>query len=209
MGLSQLPEGDVRAEDVMTEVDRVVLGEIASRTLLQSLEHDIHDVSWWHQLDLAWVPPDLMEPGVSFVTLERGHRLLGCVGALEPYQALATDVVEHTLAAAYHDPRFPAVTPDDVHALDIEISVLGRLQPNKARNIKELATLLDVGRDGLFVRSPHHRGTLLPSVWDDIRDPRAFIDATWRKAGIHEGVWPEDLEIFTYRVDKIVRNGPR
>jgi AmmeMemoRadiSam system protein A len=207
--LSPSPEDEVGSGEPLAEYERLCLIEIASKTLLESLKYDIHDIGWWHTVDLAWVPPRLSEPGCTFVTLEREHRLLGCVGALEPYQSLATDVVEHTLSAAYRDPRFPPVTTEDIHALDIEISIMGRLVPNHARNLRELSTLIEPRRDGLFVRSPHHRGTLLPSVWDDIRDPRSFIDATWRKAGIHEGVWPDDLEIYTYEVEKITGPGPR
>src|SRR5204863_9994862 len=55
----------------------------------------------------------LAEQAATFVTLERDGRLLGCVGTLDAHQPLAIDVAEHALAAAFDDPRVPAVTIDD------------------------------------------------------------------------------------------------
>ncbi len=196
-------------QDVLDEADRLVLIELASTTLLQSLKHHPDDTTWVRDLDLSWVPTRLTRPGASFVTLERDGRLLGCIGTLRAYQPLALDVVTHTLDAAYRDPRFSGITSDDVHALDIEISLLGDMQPCEAQGFAELQRALRPYIDGVFIRSQLRRGTLLPSVWDDLPDPNQFIEALWRKAGIPPGVWPDDLEVSTYEVEKIVGKGPR
>ncbi len=60
---------------------------------------------------LDGLDPELCELGATFVTLERNDRLLGCVGTLRAHRPLAIDVAEHALAAAFDDPRLPAVTP--------------------------------------------------------------------------------------------------
>lgn len=192
----------------LTATDREIIVQLVDHTLLDSIDFGVND-QHWRTLDLQWVPRRLQWNGASFVTLERDGRLLGCIGTLEAYQPLAADIVEHTLAAAYRDPRFTPVTPQDIHALDFEVSVLTPLTRLDVNNLTELKALLRPGVDGLFVRSGYHRGTLLPSVWDDLPQTDQFIAATWRKAGLRPGDWPDDLEVFCYEVEKIVGRGPR
>src|SRR5690348_9717521 len=73
-------------------------------------------------LDQGLVKGTLLEPGASFVTLTIGENLRGCIGTLEAYQPLAEDVREHAIAAAFQDPRFPAVTESELKDIKIEVS---------------------------------------------------------------------------------------
>src|SRR5918993_566653 len=93
------------------------------------------------------VPPhvtgELARRSGAFVTLHSRGKLRGCIGHVEPDEPLA-DVVSHcAVAACSADPRFPAVTLSELPHVDIELSVLGPLEP--------VATLeeIDVGRHGL------------------------------------------------------------
>lgn len=79
--------------------------------------------------DIVAAHPWLNEPGASFVTLNKHGELRGCIGTLEAYRSLGRDVAAHAVDAATHDPRFPAVTPDEYLDLDIEVSVLSPLKP--------------------------------------------------------------------------------
>lgn len=159
--------------------------------------------------DASQFPARLRLPGSSFVTLRRQDRLLGCIGALEPYQALGCDVVEHALAAAFADPRFPGIGVDDFEQMDVEISVLGPLVPLDVGCHRELRDLLRPGADGLVVAAPGHRATFLPSVWSQVRDVDDFCALLWRKAGLRPGSWPPGLVLSRYRVDEFGRPGPR
>src|ERR1700726_1623124 len=58
-----------------------------------------------------------------FVTLHAGKRLRGCIGVVEP-KPLGDSVVRCAASAALQDPRFPAVRPDELRNLQIEISLL-------------------------------------------------------------------------------------
>lgn len=59
----------------------------------------------------AVAPHDaLSQPGASFVTLTQKGQLRGCIGSLEPFRPLATDVAENAVAAASR-PAFSAIEP--------------------------------------------------------------------------------------------------
>ena len=89
-------------------------------------------------LDEATLTPHLREHGSSFITLTLRGELRGCIGALEPYQALAEDVREHAVAAALKDPRFPAVDKDELSGIRIEVSRLTRPIPLEYKDANEL-----------------------------------------------------------------------
>lgn len=148
------------------------------------------------------VAPVLREPGASFVTLRRDGHLLGCIGSLVPHRPLGVDVAHNAAAAAFDDPRLPAVTAADLPALDVHVSVLGPLQAVPAAGWRELADSLRPGLDGLLVTDERHRATFLPSVWSELATPRAFLDALWVKAGMRPGVWSEGMQVSRYVVEE-------
>lgn len=153
--------------------------------------------------------PALGRPGASFVTLERGTRLLGCIGTLEPRRPLAADVAANAVAAAFHDPRLPALTDADFEVCSLEVSVLGPTEPLAVASIDELRATLVPGVDGLLVESARHRGTFLPSVWRSLPEPEEFLAQLWRKAGLRAGHWPDDLRAHRYRTHEFADPGPR
>lgn len=148
----------------------------------------------------AELEPWLKAPAATFVTLRRGSRLLGCMGALEPYQGLATDVVEHALNAAFDDPRMPPIDQDDFEHMTVEISVLGPLHPLPVNSRAALLAVLRPHVDGLLVRADGHRATFLPAVWDSVESADAFVALLWRKAGLPRDRWPASIQLWTYRV---------
>ena len=58
------------------------------------------------RLDLESLSPALREPRATFITLNIGGDLRGCIGGLYPTLPLALDVQEHATGAALYDPRF-------------------------------------------------------------------------------------------------------
>jgi AmmeMemoRadiSam system protein A len=121
----------------------------------------------------------LAQPAAVFVTLHRAGTLRGCIGHLQTNLPLARVAAQCAAAAATEDPRFPPVVSGEVAALDIELSVLGPLEP--------VFTISDivVGRHGLVVEQGWKRGLLLPQVaveWN--WDAKAFVEQTCQKAGL-------------------------
>lgn len=140
----------------------------------------------------------LKEKGGAFVTLEKHGELRGCIGHLAADKPLFLTVQEMAIEAASGDPRFDAVSADELPDLEIEISVLADF-----RRIQDVAEI-KIGEHGLIVGDGRHRGLLLPQValredWD----VPAFLSATCRKAGLPTDAWKKGsltIETFTAEV---------
>lgn len=143
-------------------------------------------------------PARLSRRSGSFVTLERDGALLGCVGSLTPRGPLVVDVARHAYAAAFEDPRLPAVTADDLAHMSVKVSELGGFEPIEVGGLDELTAALRPGHDGLVVTHPRGRATFLPSVWAMLPEPVDFVAALWRKAGLPRGHWADDLDLERY-----------
>jgi AmmeMemoRadiSam system protein A len=148
-------------------------------------------------LDAGAESPALRAPGASFVTLRTADaRLRGCVGSLEAVCALAEDVAENAFRAAFRDPRFAPVGAAEVERLELSISILGEPERIPVASAEQLAEQLRRGLDGLILRQGTLRATFLPEVWESIPEPREFVRALERKAGIAS--WSAPVEAFRY-----------
>ncbi len=148
--------------------------------------------------------PFLDAPGASFVTLrtDRGA-LRGCIGSLLPRRPLGVDVAGNAVAAALHDPRFAPLAPGELPRTRIEVSVLGAPQPVEHGGSEEaLLAALAPHEDGLILEWGPHRATFLPQVWRELPEPRAFLAALKRKAGLAPDFWAPDVRAWRYRVQK-------
>ncbi len=154
------------------------------------------------EVDLNAVSEDLRRPGASFVTLTIGGELRGCIGSIEARRPLVLDVRENAVAAAFHDPRFPPMSPQELDRTHIEISVLTPPQPLQYDDPVDLLIRLRPGVDGVIIERGWHRATFLPQVWEKLPDPREFLAHLCLKAGLP----PDDyrrpgLRVYTYQVE--------
>jgi len=148
-------------------------------------------------------PPRLVEPGASFVTLQRGGRLRGCIGTLEPHQPLLTDVAANAYAAAFRDPRFPPLGEDELDDLHLHLSILHPPEPLECASEAELRRCLRPGVDGLILEADGRRATFLPSVWESLPDPAAFVHQLKLKAGLPADYWSDGVRLWRYTTESI------
>jgi AmmeMemoRadiSam system protein B/AmmeMemoRadiSam system protein A len=148
--------------------------------------------------DAAW----LREAGATFVTLQRHGQLRGCIGSLEARRPLADDVKSNAVAAALHDTRFAPLTVAELEGLVVEVSLLSAPQPLVATGEEDLLRQLRPGIDGLVLQRGLQRATFLPQVWEQLPQPRAFVEHLKRKAGLPPGVWDERIRAERYTVRK-------
>ena len=150
------------------------------------------------KVDPTTLRPALRQPAGVFVTLEVAGELNGCIGSIVPAEPLGTAVPRLARAAAFDDPRLPALTPADYPSLEIKLSVIGPLEPVAAASEAELAVNLRPGVDGVLIRCGAANATFLPGVWEKLPDPVTFLRHLEDKAGLRPGQWPRDMQAWRY-----------
>ena len=130
-----------------------------------------------------------------FVSLHLQGNLRGCIGYIEGHASLRKSVHDMALAAAFRDPRFPALRNSELEELELEISVLGELIPVSG------PAEIQIGRDGLFIEHPRGSGLLLPQVATDWNwTAEEFLKQVCRKAGLANDAW-QDQAATLYRFE--------
>jgi len=147
----------------------------------------------------AHVPGDveiLARPGAAFVTLHKRGDLRGCIGHIEPVQPLGQVVPRCAVSAASSDPRFPPMARDELESIEIEISLLGPLEP-----ITGPQDIL-VGRHGLIAERGWQRGLLLPQVATEWQwSAEEFLARTCQKAGLPRDAWRNGAQIWRFEAE--------
>lgn len=177
----------------LSDNDKKVLRKVARDSIHYGLQH--------HKplpISLGDYNECLNTPGASFVTLNLNHQLRGCIGALEAYQPLVKDVADHAFSAAFQDPRFSPITADEEQHLELHISVLSKPTPIEFSDEEDLLTKIKPDIDGLILEDKHHKGTFLPSVWEQLTTPREFLNHLKLKAGLRQDDWNEDIRVYRY-----------
>src|SRR5262245_41024935 len=130
-------------------------------------------------LQLPEPPPPCFElRRGAFVTVHVRGKLRGCIGVIEGLDPLANVILHCAESAAFRDARFSPLRPDEAAGLQIEISVLSELFPLAADQVR-------IGTHGLFIRSGHRQGLLLPQVAvEHGLSPEDFLAETCHKAGL-------------------------
>jgi len=146
--------------------------------------------------------PWLKNPGATFVTLTLDTALRGCIGSLEARRALAADVHDNALGAAFRDPRFKPLTAEEWTRTRVEVSLLSALEPLPLEDEPSLLRSLRPGTDGLVLEFGHHRSTFLPQVWEQIPEPAQFLINLRRKAGLPPDFWEPGMKVSRYTVAK-------
>lgn len=136
------------------------------------------------------------------MTLTSGGRLRGCIGSLQPTRALGADVVANAANAALADRRFAPLKPDELAAVEMEVSLLSAPALVQFADADELVAQLRPGVDGVILAADGKRGTYLPQVWEQIPDPAQFLASLKQKAGIAAETRLTRCQVWRYQVRK-------
>ncbi len=146
-------------------------------------------------------PESIREQLACFVTLNRHSMLRGCIGHLEARQPLVKDVAENAFAAAFRDPRFPALSESELAGLEIHISILSPAHSMEFSSEQDLINQIRPGIDGLILDHHGRRGTFLPSVWESLPDAPSFLRHLKLKAGLGADFWSDDMRVLRYTTE--------
>ena len=144
--------------------------------------------------------PDLTgvfaQPGAAFVSIHRHGDLRGCIGHIEANEPLGRVIVRCAVAACSTDPRFPSVTVTELVELELELSLLGPLEPIAG------ADDIEIGTHGLVVEQGWRRGLLLPQVATEWKWNReTFLAHTCHKAGLPMDAWRKGAKIWRFEAE--------
>ena len=133
----------------------------------------------------------------AFVTLKIDGKLRGCIGHTHARVPLYQLIADMAVAAAFEDPRFPALTEDEKDRLEYEISVLTPF--TRVQDFNEIK----VGRDGLMLKLDMHTGLLLPQVATEYGwTTTQFLEQTCLKAGLPRESYKDRLaEIYRFSAE--------
>jgi AmmeMemoRadiSam system protein A len=133
----------------------------------------------------------------AFVSLHIYEKLRGCVGSLKAVANLQETIGQAAQAAAFQDPRFPPLQPEELRDVQIEISLLYPMQTlHKPEEI-------EIGKDGLMIRCDEKHGLLLPQVAGNRHwDARTFLQHLCRKADLPPDAWQDPhAELLRFRAE--------
>jgi uncharacterized protein len=175
-----------------TEQGKILL-PIARAAISQVL-----DVPYTANENASW----LAEHGACFVTLTQHGELRGCIGTLQPHRPLLEDVKANAVAAALHDPRFPALRATELDYTEVEISLLSPATAMAFESEADALAQLQPGTDGVIFQYGHYRSTFLPQVWEQLPQPREFMAHLKPKASLSPAFWSEGVKLSRYEVAK-------
>lgn len=129
------------------------------------------------------LPPDLPKEMVKnragvFVSIKKNGQLRGCIGTISPTQnSIAEEILQNSISAAAHDPRFSPIVPEELKDLTISVDVLFPPEPIKERSE------LNVFKYGVIVSCGGRRGLLLPNL-EGVDTIEKQISIALQKGGI-------------------------
>jgi len=146
---------------------------------------------------VAGIPAEMRaRRGAAFVTLHRDGELRGCIGHLDADGLLPEVIAQCAVAACSDDPRFSPVTTAELSGIQIELSILGAMEP-----ITD-PTEIEIGRHGLLVEKGWHRGLLLPQVAAERSwDRQQFLAQTCHKAGLPADAWQHGARVWRFEAE--------
>ena len=156
---------------------------------------------------LVQAHPWLAEQGAVFVTLNEHHQLRGCIGSIIAHEPLIDDLIRNAKAAAFSDPRFNPLQPEELDQIEIEISLLTPPEAVEYVDTADLRRIIRPGIDGVILRLDGYQATYLPSVWEQLSDFDLFFSTLCQKAGLPGNCLDSHPVIYRYQAEKIEGDG--
>ncbi len=182
----------------LTKENQQRLLNLAKNSILQGLK-----IGQPLKINLADFPRELTEYRATFVTLQIDNQLRGCIGMLEAVRPLVEDIIENAFSAAFKDPRFPRLSKEEFDKLELHLSILTPAEQIIFESEQELIAQLRPNIDGLIIEEGHRRGTFLPTVWEQLPDPKVFIRHLKQKAGLDADYWSASIKVYRYKTEMI------
>jgi AmmeMemoRadiSam system protein A len=148
------------------------------------------------------IPAAMAEKRGCFVTLHQKGALRGCIGTIEPSTPLIDAIADNAVNAAFHDPRFSPLRPEDLATVSLEVSLLTVPERLPFKDGPDLLDRLEPGVHGVILSKGRRRATFLPQVWEQLPDRQEFLAHLCLKAGMESTCWNDpDIKIEVYEAE--------
>ncbi len=188
------------AEACLDEAQRAQLLEVAAQAIAYGLREGTPLA-----IEPERFPWPLRAHRACFVTLKAKGVLRGCVGSVQPQQALVSDAAQNACKAAFGDQRFKSLDLGEFSALAedlaLSIAILSHPRPLIVASEAEACAALVPGHDGVILSDGEHSALFLPQVWKALPDPRDFLARLKQKAGLPENHWSEGLRLLRFSTE--------
>lgn len=183
----------VNNKDALTDDDKKNLLELARKTLAYYLSK--RKTPTPEDFGIKVSEP-MKAQRAAFVTLKKDGELRGCIGEIFPRQELYKSVIANAINAGVNDPRFPAVTQNELKSIDFEISAL--TPPMQVPSYDKIR----IGTDGMVLKKGWSSAVFLPQVateqgWD-LATTLTYLS---RKAGLSGDAWKKGATFLTFQAD--------
>ncbi len=139
-----------------------------------------------------------------YVTLRKKGKLRGQMGTVETKDELYQAVLKAARDAAFNDKRFDPVSREEFNEIEIEVAVLTGSKLLRVSRPEEYFSQINVGTDGLMIKSGLYHAVLLPSKdmtyeWDAEKLLRYLCES----AGMTMDAWKDlspDIYVFQCQI---------
>lgn len=140
------------------------------------------------KFDRYTLTPKLKEKTATFVTLNIGNALRGCIGTLTAIEPLYMSIYHNAINAALKDHRFPSVSSEELPKIDIHVSILSPMV--KIDSLDEFK----LGQQGIVLEKGRGHGAVyLPEVAPEQGwSKEETLSHLSLKAGLPQDAWRKD-----------------
>jgi AmmeMemoRadiSam system protein A len=139
------------------------------------------------------VTDKLKVPTATFVTLKEGGDLRGCIGSLQPADAMYLSLHNNAVYAALRDQRFAPVRPGELPLLEVHISLLSP--------IVDIAgpEEFKIGEHGIIIEKGPFRAVYLPEVAVEQKwTKEETLSSLSMKAGLSPDAWKKSAKFKVF-----------
>jgi MEMO1 family protein len=173
------------------DLEKHLLIRLAEKVIYNKLHNQKENLK-----DLKEIMPEeyLQKQGV-FVTVYKNKDLRGCIGNIIGTETIFDSILKNSVNAGFRDPRFTALTKQELKDITIEISIL---------SVPVVCSLEDINKgDGVIIEKEFNSAVYLPQVWDLIEDKDLFLSSLCEKAGLNKECYKSNVVFKKFNVDII------
>lgn len=182
------------AEQEKTEFLKEKYGNILVQLAQLSVKSQLENVNF----RVENFPKALETKVATFVTLSIDGNLRGCIGTILGVEPLIVNVCKNARNAAFQDPRFAPVQPNEYAKLDFSVSLLSRPQRISFKDEQDLLEQLRPEVDGVIIKDIGRQSVYLPEVWKQLPDKTQFLTSLKQKAGLAPDWFSDTFEAYRF-----------